>query len=156
MEPCPVQDVIDAFAGWHPAVTAMVGATQEGTRWALHDHEPLQRWHAGRCVLLGDAAHAMLPHQGQGANQTIEDAATLGLCLADADPADPGPALAEFEALRRERTARVQALSRWTADMLHLPDGSEITQRDARFSDPYASLAWIHAHDVRRAAVAVA
>jgi salicylate hydroxylase len=152
MEPCPVQDVLDAFSGWHPAVTAMVGATEEGARWALHDHEPLPRWHAGRCVLLGDAAHAMLPHQGQGANQTIEDAATLALCLADADPADPTPALAEFEARRRERTVRVQALSRWTADMLHVPDGPEVERRNARLADPYRSLAWIHGHDVHRRA----
>ncbi len=155
MEPCPVQDAVDAFAGWHPAVTAMLGATEEGSRWALHDREPLQRWHAGRCVLIGDAAHAMLPHQGQGANQTIEDAATLARCLANADPADPEPTLAEFEARRRERTTRVQALSRWTADMLHLPEGPEIAQRDTNFKDPYANLAWIHGHDVRRTAVAV-
>jgi salicylate hydroxylase len=149
MEPCPVQDGVDAFAGWHPAVTAMVGATREGSRWALHDREPLDRWHAGRRVLIGDAAHAMLPHQGQGANQTIEDAATLAICLADADPADPEPALAEFEARRRKRTSHVQALSRWTADMLHLPDGPEAAQRDDRFKDPYEQLAWIHGHDVR-------
>jgi salicylate hydroxylase len=154
MEPCPVQDAIDAFDGWHPAVIAMVGATQEGSRWALHDYQPLERWHAGRCVLIGDAAHAMLPHQGQGANQTIEDAATLALCLAEADPDDPEPALAEYEARRRVRTARVQALSRWTADMLHLPDGPQIAQRDTRFNDPYANLAWIHGHDARDAAVA--
>ena len=154
MEPCPVQDAVDAFAGWHPAVTEMVGATEEGSRWALHDREPLARWHAGRCVLIGDAAHAMLPHQGQGANQTIEDAVALALCLAEADPADPEPALAGYEARRRERTTRVQALSRWTADMLHLPDGPEIAKRDARFADPYANLAWIHGHDVRRAAEA--
>ena len=155
MERCLVQDAIDAFDGWHPAVTAMVGATQEGSRWALHDYAPLARWHAGRCVLIGDAAHAMLPHQGQGANQTIEDAATLALCLAQADPADPEPALADYAARRRQRTARVQALSRWTADMLHLPDGPETTPRDKHFNDPYANLAWIHGHDVRRTAVAV-
>jgi salicylate hydroxylase len=111
MEPCRVQDAVHAFAGWHPAVTAMVGATEHGSRWALHDYDPLPRWHAGRCVLIGDAAHAMLPHQGQGANQTIEDAATLAMCLAEADPADPEPALAEFEARRRERTERAGVVS---------------------------------------------
>jgi salicylate hydroxylase len=151
MEPCPVQDVLDAFAGWHPAVTEMVGATEEGARWALHDHDPLERWHAGRTVLIGDAAHAMVPHQGQGANQTIEDAAALAHCLAGASAADPGPALAEFVALRRERTARVQAASRRTADLLHVADPAELPERDARFADPYRDLAWIHAHDVRAA-----
>jgi hypothetical protein len=39
--------------------------------------------------------------------------------------------------------------------MLHLPDGPETAERDARFRDPYGTLAWIHGHDVRRIAVAV-
>jgi salicylate hydroxylase len=81
MEECAVSDAADAFAGWHPAVTEMVGATDVGARWALHDLEPLERWHTDRVVLMGDAAHAMLPHQGQGANQTIEDAIVLADCL---------------------------------------------------------------------------
>ena len=77
MEECAVSDAVDAFAGWHPAVTEMVGATPVGARWALHDLAPLERWHTDRAVLIGDAAHAMVPHQGQGANQTIEDAIAL-------------------------------------------------------------------------------
>ncbi|MEA2269121.1 MAG: hypothetical protein QOC64_1731, partial [Solirubrobacteraceae bacterium] len=76
-EPCAVEDAVAAFDGWHPAVTEMVGAVEEMTRWALHDHAPLRRWTTARVALLGDAAHAMLPHQGQGANQTIEDAVLL-------------------------------------------------------------------------------
>jgi salicylate hydroxylase len=37
MEECAVNDAVDAFAGWHPAVTEMVGGTEVGARWALHD-----------------------------------------------------------------------------------------------------------------------
>ena len=96
MEECAVSDAVDAFAGWHPAVTEMVGATDVGARWALHDLAPLERWHTDRVVLMGDAAHAMVPHQGQGANQTIEDAIALADCLADAGDARAGAA-----ALRR-------------------------------------------------------
>ena len=77
MEACEVGDAMAAFAGWHPAVTEMVGATDVGARWALHDLAPLKRWHTDRVVLMGDAAHAMVPHQGQGANTTIEDAIVL-------------------------------------------------------------------------------
>ena len=86
MEECAVSDAVDAFAGWHPAVTEMVGATDVGARWALHDLAPLERWHTDRVVLIGDAAHAMVPHQGQGANQTIEDAIVLADCLAARRP----------------------------------------------------------------------
>jgi salicylate hydroxylase len=143
MEECPVSDAVDAFAGWHPAVTEMVGAPESGARWALHDIAPLERWHTDRVVLMGDAAHAMVPHQGQGAGQTIEDAITLADCLAD----DPASALERYAERRRKRTAAVQKLSRRTADLLHLPDGPELEARDALFADLYSELAWMHSHD---------
>ncbi|KAF7629308.1 hypothetical protein AFLA_013030 [Aspergillus flavus NRRL3357] len=46
--------------------------------WQLRDIEPLSTWHRGRLFLIGDAAHAMLPTQGQGASQAIEDSEALG------------------------------------------------------------------------------
>jgi salicylate hydroxylase len=143
MEECPVSDAVDAFAGWHPAVTEMVGAPEAGARWALHDIEPLERWHTDRVVLMGDAAHAMVPHQGQGAGQTLEDAIALADCLAD----DPASALRRYTQRRRKRTSAVQRLSRRTADLLHLPDGPDQEARDALFADLYSELSWIHSHD---------
>jgi salicylate hydroxylase len=151
MEECAVGDVVDAFRGWHPAVTEMVGATAVGARWALHELEPLPRWHTGRAVLIGDAAHAMVPHQGQGANQTIEDAIVLAGCLAQAGDGARHDALRDYDARRRRRATAVQALSRRTADLLHLPDGPKIAARDALLSNLYADLSWIHAYDARAA-----
>jgi salicylate hydroxylase len=148
MEECAVSDAVDAFAGWHPAVTEMVGATDVGARWALHDLEPLDRWHTDRTVLMGDAAHTMVPHQGQGANQTIEDAIALADCLAQVGTTDTLPAaLDRYADRRRSRTAAVQRLSRRTADLLHVPDGPGVAERDAMFADLYRDLAWIHAYD---------
>ncbi|CBF80617.1 hypothetical protein AN8470.2 [Aspergillus nidulans FGSC A4] len=46
--------------------------------WQLRDLDPLHTWYRGRAILIGDAAHAMLPTQGQGASQAIEDAEALG------------------------------------------------------------------------------
>ena len=149
MEECEVSDAVDAYAGWHPAVTEMVGATDVGARWALFDLAPLERWHTKRVVLMGDAAHAMVPHQGQGANQTIEDAIALADCLAADD--DLASALRHYEESRRKRTARVQRWSRRTADLMHLPDGPEIAPRDDLFRELYTELAWIHAHDAHAA-----
>ena len=134
MEECAVSDAVDAFAGWHPAVTEMVGATDVGARWALHDLAPLERWHTERVVLMGDAAHAMVPHQGQGANQTIEDAIVLADCLAGDD--DPRPRCARYAERRRKRTARVQRWSRRAADLMHLPDGPEIAAARRRVRGP--------------------
>ncbi len=147
MEDCAVSDAVDAFAGWHPAVTEMIGATDVGTRWALHDLAPLPRWHTDHVVLMGDAAHAMVPHQGQGANQTIEDAIVLADCLTNATTTGIAPALHRYTERRRRRTLAVQWLSRRTADLMHLPDGPQIARRDAAFADLYSGLAWIHSHD---------
>ena len=152
MEECAVGDVVDAFAGWHPAVTEMVGAIKAGVRWALHDLPPLRSWHTDRVVLMGDAAHAMVPHQGQGANQTIEDAIVLAIVLADSlvdaeVPGDLRAALSRYEQRRRKRTTAVQWLSRRTADLMHIRDGPEAAARDAKFTDLYSSLAWIHSYD---------
>ncbi len=148
MEECAVSDAVAAFAGWHAAVTEMVGATDVGTRWALHDLAPLTRWHTDRVVLMGDAAHAMVPHQGQGANQTIEDAIVLADELAEVQGMDDlASALRHYTERRRRRTVAVQWLSRRTADLMHLPDGPDIARRDASFANLYTDLAWIHAHD---------
>jgi salicylate hydroxylase len=90
----------------------------------------------------------MVPHQGQGANQTVEDAIVLVDSLADVHAAtDLTPALQRYAALRRERTARVQRWSRRAADLMHLPAGPELRARDAVFADLYSELAWIHSYD---------
>ena len=70
-----------AFNGWHPAVMEIMCAVPLTLRWALFSVRPLRTWQRGRVVLIGDAAHGMLPHHGQGANLTIEDAITLAVLL---------------------------------------------------------------------------
>ena len=49
----------------------LIGAVGVTERWALYHRPPLSRWSRGRVTLLGDAAHALVPHHGQGANQSI-------------------------------------------------------------------------------------
>ena len=77
---------------------------------ALTDREPGGPWGDGRVTLVGDAAHPMLPHAGQGAAQALEDAVALGLALRDGH--DPIRALRRYEAVRVRRTAKIVRLSR--------------------------------------------
>jgi len=64
-------------------------------------------------TLLGDAAHPMLPHAGQGAAQALEDAVVLGHCLRGAT--DIPAALRRYERLRIPRTTQVVVASRRNA-----------------------------------------
>ena len=77
------------FAGWDPRIESLLSQVQATFRWALYDREPLPTWTKGRLTLLGDAAHPMLPHLGQGANQSIEDGMALATILARADRRPP-------------------------------------------------------------------
>ena len=102
-------DVLRAeFEGWDPRIGAVLKAVDHCFRWALYDREPLPTWTKGRLTLLGDAAHPMLPHLGQGANQSIEDGMALATILAQVDNAHVPAALQAYERLRRERVADVQ------------------------------------------------
>jgi len=58
------------------------GPGGSGFQWGMYDRAPLPRWSSGRLTLLGDAAHPMLPHLGQGVNQALEDAVALATLLA--------------------------------------------------------------------------
>jgi salicylate hydroxylase len=96
------------FAGWDPRIGTLLSQVRHTFRWALYDREPLPTWTNGRLTLLGDAAHPMLPHLGQGANQSIEDGMALATILATASTALAPAALLAYERLRRERVAEVQ------------------------------------------------
>jgi salicylate hydroxylase len=96
------------FEGWDPRIGTLLSQVQKTFRWALYDREPLPAWTNGRLTLLGDAAHPMLPHLGQGANQSIEDGIALATILQRADRASVPAALLAYERLRRERVAQVQ------------------------------------------------
>jgi salicylate hydroxylase len=96
------------FAGWDPRIEKLLAKVERTFRWALYDREPMPTWTKGRLTLLGDAAHPMLPHLGQGANQAIEDGMAFATILSRVDNARAPEALRAYEQLRRGRVADVQ------------------------------------------------
>jgi salicylate hydroxylase len=137
------------FAGWDPVIAEVIAAVSKpggsGFQWAMYDRAPLPRWSSGRLTLLGDAAHPMLPHLGQGVNQALEDAVALATLLSAVTTSAGVPrALAAYEELRRGRTARVQLGSRRNGAGYD-SSGSQLTDRR-----------WIYEYDAWAEAVALA
>ena len=99
----------------------------------------------GAAVGLAANATRVLPHQGQGANQTIEDAVVLAEELASTG--DVLAALGRYARRRRVRTRQVQLMSWAASDVLHLPDGPAAQRRNASLPRLADRLAWIHAYD---------
>lgn len=111
--------------------------------WALVELPRLSRWSRGRVLLLGDAAHAPLPHQGQGAGLAIEDAYALGALLSKRGPEDYAPVFEAFEHLRKRRAWTVQAYSR-AAGRAYQVVGEAAARRDANWSSLPQRIGWIH------------
>ena len=111
--------------------------------WSLVELPRLPRWSRGRVMLLGDAAHAPLPHQGQGAGLAIEDAYALGALLAKGGLKDYGSAFQAFEKLRRRRAWMVQAYSR-AAGRAYKFVGDAATRRDTSWPSLPQRIGWIH------------
>ncbi|KAG7088050.1 hypothetical protein E1B28_012084 [Marasmius oreades] len=79
------QEVADALAGWEPALQQILHLHDpdvQYSRWAIHCVEPIPQSVSGNVILIGDAAHAMTPHQGVGGGQAVEDSHLLGRILA--------------------------------------------------------------------------
>lgn len=149
----PDGEQLRLFKDWHPALVEMIGSNTLKTvneRWGMVYRMILGHWSKGRVTLLGDAAHALVPHHGQGANQSIEDAVVLADCIAAAGTESIAETFERYERLRRGRTRKVVYASVTTGDMLHLPPGEVRDQRDARLASHEAMLHhldWIHGFD---------
>jgi 2-polyprenyl-6-methoxyphenol hydroxylase-like FAD-dependent oxidoreductase len=88
----------------------LVASATEAYEYPMADIDPLPQWVFGRCVLLGDAAHAMYPFGSNGASQAILDARVLAYELATA--ATPDDALRAYDAQRRPAVSEVQLANR--------------------------------------------
>jgi salicylate hydroxylase len=143
------------FAGWDPMVATIIGRVRTTFRWGLFDREPLATWTRGRLTLLGDAAHPMLPHVGQGANQAIEDAIALATVLSHADRKSAPRALLIYEQLRRERTVGVQRMSR-VSGARYGASGGDLHTRDRQLEAQRQERAWIWNYDAEAEAAAAA
>lgn len=110
----------ERFASWAEPIPQVLAATDPGEvlRNDLYDRDEARQWSRGPVLLVGDAAHPMRPHLGQGGCQGLEDAAILAKFL-DGD-ADLAGTFARFEAFRRPRVRSVVRESKLLGVVINL------------------------------------
>jgi salicylate hydroxylase len=106
-------EVLKDFEGWSPLLHALFRSIDVPYKWALALRPTMDAWSKGRCTLLGDACHSMVPFLGQGAVMALEDGLVLARAIEKYGINET--ALARYEAVRRERANKVVAGS---ADMI--------------------------------------
>ncbi len=106
-----VNELRQAYAGFHEEVRMVLDACPDCHKWAILERAPLPTWSQGRVVLIGDACHPMTPYMAQGAATSIEDAAVLARCLDGVELGGIETALQRFEGHRKPRTTAIQAIS---------------------------------------------
>jgi len=116
-EAAPRKLLQERFAQFGGPVPALLERAKKVHRWGLYRHSLPASWSEGRVVLLGDAAHAMLPYLAQGACMAFEDAYVLAKCWDEFD--DPDAALGAYERLRAPRVARVMREAQANATRFH-------------------------------------
>lgn len=100
-------------------------------KWPLMTGAPLPKWTAGRLLIMGDSAHAMVPYMSQGAAMAVEDGAALGEVLSLIENTGQIPlALEVFEKVRMKRSYQMQKASLVNGKLWHFPDGPEQRARD--------------------------
>jgi salicylate hydroxylase len=127
-----VGELAAAYPGWDDRVPAMLSKAKEDVScFALFHRRQDPVWVDGRVALLGDAAHAMLPYQAQGASQAMEDAAVLAEELGAVTAERIGDALQRYVDRRAKHAGMVQQASHRNRTFYRLPDGPEQQARDA-------------------------
>ncbi|KAL7810569.1 hypothetical protein V8C44DRAFT_332563 [Trichoderma aethiopicum] len=155
----PRAEVEAEFAGWEDTVQRIVRAMEPRPgKWKLNDRELLDQWVYldGRVVLSGDAAHAMLPHQGSGAGHAIEDSFVMGQAV-KAFFENPSLGLETYMKLYQEtrlpRAQKAQLTSRQAGDVYEMqgPEfaGLVFEQRLQVIHDKFKDrMTWVWGHDL--------
>jgi salicylate hydroxylase len=135
--PADLEELLAEFAAFDPDSLAILSRPLQGQlfKWGLFGRAPLDTWHKNGVVLLGDAAHPMLPFQGQGAAMAIEDAMILARSLVAART--PKQSFAVYQQTRKARVHRATERAA-TQGQLYEGEPDENTLRSDERGDLFA------------------
>ena len=146
--------LLSHLTGWADPLKRLLEQAASWRGWSLYRLAPLPHWSNGPVVLLGDAAHPVLPFLAQGAALAIEDAVTLAECLAECGGA-PARAFSRYEGLRKKRVTRLQRASLTFGRNYHakgpLRAARNMVLRARRGDRLLATLDWLYRDGTRSA-----
>jgi salicylate hydroxylase len=146
-------EVLAAYDGWSPLARSLLAGTDEVSVYLLYDREAVPGWGTDRIMLIGDAAHPMLPFGAQGASQGIEDAVAVATVLAGATVDSAPVALRAYEQVRRARITEVHAFIQDNERNHHVEDDAA-QARDEHMAEDFGlrQREWLFAYDAEAAA----
>ncbi|KAL6249682.1 hypothetical protein RBB50_003537 [Rhinocladiella similis] len=142
------ENLVKTFPGLDPKLHSLFTNAEDIKMWRLYNHDPYPYWAKGKCALLGDAAHPMVPDQSQGACMAIEDAGALGIIFSPKyGHLQVNDRLRLYEMTRKERATRVQSASaRARTDLGERIGWSSSTDRPGKLTIEEICGYDIHAH----------
>lgn len=136
--PANLETMRGLVSGWCEEVRALASLVQEDcVSWTLGEVPPIPSFvsTSGRVALVGDAAHALLPHAAQGAGMAFEDAAGLSEFLRHLRSKEDLPKVMNaWSHFRQTRVDHLRNTSRGNAGDMTLPDGELQVARDMKWS----------------------
>lgn len=150
--PSSRKEMMEGWEDWSEDCQAILGTVQSTDKWALHELHDLPTHVRGRVALLGDAATATLPHQGQGAAMAIESGFVMSCLLASPHITHENVdvALQVFNALRHERTTGVKRTSNELGRIMELSDPSIGADKEKLKDDLTTRYDWIWGWDGKK------
>jgi 2-polyprenyl-6-methoxyphenol hydroxylase-like FAD-dependent oxidoreductase len=105
------KEMLAIYQSYHEPIESLISNSQSSLKLNISDIQTLPKWHEGRVLLIGDAAHAVSPNAGQGASIALEDAMYLARLLRDSS-GDYEQVFTQFETDRKTRVEKIVAEGR--------------------------------------------
>jgi salicylate hydroxylase len=133
-EPGDINEGAGLLKDFCPSVRLVWSKVEECAKWTLADLPPIESYVSenGKLVLVGDAAHAIIPHLGQGGGQALEDSAALAEFTSSMNSLDELPGrMQAYQAFRQMRMECIRGMASGNQRLLTMEDGPDQEKRDA-------------------------